>query len=139
MTMIDIIIILIYLTLGSILLITLWSVVKRLRTTGKMSGTKKGIPVTKINVTVNIIVLTLLASTFFLTGTASKDTGGDGNVSEIWLRITNMFVTTGLFVLALAIVATIAGAVMIGKPKEFLTSLLPFKGRHGKNRKRGEP
>ena len=58
--MIDFLIILIYITLGSTITLTLWSIVRKVRTIGKVSGKRHGIHVTMINIVVNTLALVIL-------------------------------------------------------------------------------
>ena len=123
--MIDILIILIYITLGAAITLTLWSIVRKVRTIGKVSGKRHGIPVTMINIVVNTLAIAILAVSYLIGDTETMIVNNSEYSDKIWLSVTDMFVTTGLLLLLIGIVAVTAASIIIGNPKEIIKSLVP--------------
>ncbi len=124
--MIDILIILIYITLGAAITLTLWSIVRKVRTIGKVSGKRHGIPVTMINIVVNTLAIAILAVSYLIGDTETMIVNNSEYSDKIWLSVTDMFVTTGLLLLLIGIVAVTAASIIIGNPKEIIKSLVPI-------------
>lgn len=124
--MIDILIILIYITLGAAITLTLWSIVRKVRTIGKVSGKRHGIPVTMINIVVNTLAIAILAVSYLIGDTETMIVNNSEYSEKIWLSVTDMFVTTGLLLLLIGIVAVTAASIIIGNPKEIIKSLVPI-------------
>lgn len=124
--MIDILIILIYITLGAAITLTLWSIVRKVRTIGKVSGKRHGIPVTMINIVVNTLAIAILAVSYLIGDTETMIVNNSEYTDKIWLSVTDMFVTTGLLLLLIGIVAVTAASIIIGNPKEIIKSLVPI-------------
>lgn len=137
--MIDILIILIYITLGAAITLTLWSIVRKVRTIGKVSGKRHGIPVTMINIVVNTLAIAILAVSYLIGDTETMIVNNSEYTDKIWLSVTDMFVTTGLLLLLIGIVAVTAASIIIGNPKEVINSLVPISftkvKRKGKRKK----
>lgn len=137
--MIDILIILIYITLGAAITLTLWSIVRKVRTIGKVSGKRHGIPVTMINIVVNTLAIAILAVSYLIGDTETMIVNNSEYSDKIWLSVTDMFVTTGLLLLLIGIVAVTAASIIIGNPKEIIKSLVPISftkvKRKGKRKK----
>lgn len=137
--MIDILIILIYITLGAAITLTLWSIVRKVRTIGKVSGKRHGIPVTMINIVVNTLAIAILAVSYLIGDTETMIVNNSEYTDKIWLSVTDMFVTTGLLLLLIGIVAVTAASIIIGNPKEIIKSLVPISftkvKRKGKRKK----
>lgn len=124
--MIDILIILIYITLGAAITLTLWSIVRKVRTIGKVSGKRHGIPVTMINIVVNTLAIAILAVSYLIGDTETMIVNNSEYSDKVWLSVTDMFVTTGLLLLLIGIVAVTAASIIIGNPKEIIKSLVPI-------------
>ena len=124
--MIDILIILIYITLGAAITLTFWSIVRKVRTIGKVSGKRHGIPVTMINIVVNTLAIAILAVSYLIGDTETMIVNNSEYSDKIWLSVTDMFVTTGLLLLLIGIVAVTAASIIIGNPKEIIKSLVPI-------------
>lgn len=137
--MIDILIILIYITLGAAITLTLWSIVRKVRTIGKVSGKRHGIPVTMINIVVNTLAIAILAVSYLIGDTETMIVNNSEYSDKVWLSVTDMFVTTGLLLLLIGIVAVTAASIIIGNPKEIIKSLVPISftkvKRKGKRKK----
>ena len=137
--MIDILIILIYITLGAAITLTLWSIVRKVRTIGKVSGKRHGIPVTMINIVVNTLAIAILAVSYLIGDTETMIVNNSEYSDKIWLSVTDMFVTTGLLLLLIGIVTVTAASIIIGNPKEIIKSLVPISfikvKRKGKRKK----
>lgn len=137
--MIDILIILIYITLGAAITLTLWSIVRKVRTIGKVSGKRHGIPVTMINIVVNTLAIAILAVSYLIGDTETMIVNNSEYSDKIWLSVTDMFVTTGLLLLLIGIVAVTAASIIIGNLKEVINSLVPISftkvKRKGKRKK----
>lgn len=124
--MIDILIILIYITLGAAITLTFWSIVRKVMTIGKVSGKRHGIPVTMINIVVNTLAIAILAVSYLIGDTETMIVNNSEYSDKIWLSVTDMFVTTGLLLLLIGIVAVTAASIIIGNPKEIIKSLVPI-------------
>lgn len=137
--MIDILIILIYITLGAAITLTLWSIVRKVRTIGKVSGKRHGIPVTMINIVVNTLAIAILAVSYLIGDTETMIVNNSEYSDKIWLSVTDMFVTTASLLLLIGIVAVTAASIIIGNPKEIIKSLVPISftkvKRKGKRKK----
>lgn len=137
--MIDILIILIYITLGAAITLTFWSIVRKVMTIGKVSGKRHGIPVTMINIVVNTLAIAILAVSYLIGDTETMIVNNSEYSDKIWLSVTDMFVTTGLLLLLIGIVAVTAASIIIGNPKEIIKSLVPISfikvKRKGKRKK----
>lgn len=137
--MIDILIILIYITLGAAITLTLWSIVRKVRTIGKVSGKRHGIPVTMINIVVNTLAIAILAVSYLIGDTETMIVNNSEYTDKIWLSVTDMFVTTGLLLLLIGIVAVTVASIIIGNLKEVINSLVPISftkvKRKGKRKK----
>ncbi len=137
--MIDILIILIYITLGAAITLTLWSIVRKVRTIGKVSGKRHGIPVTMINIVVNTLAIAILAVSYLIGDTETMIVNNSEYSDKIWLSVTDMFVTTGLLLLLIGIVAVTVASIIIGNLKEVINSLVPISftkvKRKGKRKK----
>ena len=132
--MIDFLIILIYITLGSTITLTLWSIVRKVRTIGKVSGKRHGIHVTMINIVVNTLALVILVVSYLLSDTETMIVNNSEYTDKVWLSIADMFVTTGLLLLLIGIVAVTAASIIIGNPKEMIKSLVPISFIKGKRK-----
>ena len=84
--MIDILIILIYITLGAAITLTLWSIVRKVRTIGKVSGKRHGIPVTMINIVVNTLAIAILAVSYLIGDTETMIVNNSEYSDKVWLR-----------------------------------------------------
>lgn len=137
--MIDILIILIYITLGAAITLTLWSIVRKVRTIGKVSGKRHGIPVTMINIVVNTLAIAILAVSYLIGDTETMIVNNSEYSDKIWLSVTDMFVTTASLLLLIGIVAVTVVSIIIGNPKEVINSLVPISftkvKRKGKRKK----
>ena len=132
--MIDILIILIYITLGAAITLTFWSIVRKVMTIGKVSGKRHGIPVTMINIVVNTLAIAILAVSYLIGDTETMIVNNSEYTDKLWLSITDMFVTTGLLLLLIGIVAVTAASIIIGNPKEIIKSLVPISFIKGKRK-----
>lgn len=133
--MIDIIIILIYMSVAVAIALTAWSMVRRIQTIGRISGKRQGIPVTLINVTVNAVILLVLILTLLFGDTTPLQTANDEYNDAFWLSVTNMFVTTGMISLFLAVIVVVVAALVLGSPVETLRSLFTFSPKRRKKRR----
>lgn len=133
--MIDIIIILIYMSVAVAIALTAWSLVRRIQTIGRISGKRQGIPVTLINVTVNAVILLVLILTLLFGDTTPLQTANDDYNDAFWLSVTNMFVTTGMISLSLAVMVVVVAALVLGSPAETLRSLFTFSPKRRKKRR----
>lgn len=137
--MIDILIILIYITLGAAITLTLWSIVRKVRTIGKVSGKRHGIPVTMINIVVNTLAIAILAVSYLIGDTETMIVNNSEYSDKIWLSVTDMFVTTASLLLLIGIVAVTVASIIIGNLKEVINSLVPISftkvKRKGKRKK----
>ena len=133
--MIDIIIILIYMSVAVAIALTAWSLVRRIQTIGRISGKRQGIPVTLINVTVNAVILLVLILTLLFGDTTPLQTANDEYNDAFWLSVTNMFVTTGMISLFLAVMVVVVAALVLGSPAETLRSLFTFSPKRRKKRR----
>lgn len=137
--MIDILIILIYITLGAAITLTLWSIVRKVRTIGKVSGKRHGIPVTMINIVVNTLAIAILAVSYLIGDTETMIVNNSEYSDKVWLSVTNMFVTTASLLLLIGIVAVTVVSIIIGNPREVINSLVPISftkvKRKGKRKK----
>lgn len=133
--MIDIIIILIYMSVAVAIALTAWSMVRRIQTIGRISGKRQGIPVTLINVTVNAVILLVLILTLLFGDTTPLQTANDEYNDAFWLSVTNMFVTTGMISLFLAVMVVVVAALVLGSPAETLRSLFTFSPKRRKKRR----
>lgn len=124
--MIDILIILIYITLGAAITLTLWSIVRKVRTIGKVSGKRHGIPVTMINIVVNTLAIAILAVSYLIGDTETMIVNNSEYSDKVWLSVTDMFVTTASLLLLIGIVAVTVASIIIGNPKEIIKSLVPI-------------
>lgn len=137
--MIDILIILIYITLGAAITLTLWSIVRKVRTIGKVSGKRHGIPVTMINIVVNTLAIAILAVSYLIGDTETMIVNNSEYSDKVWLSVTDMFVTTASLLLLIGIVAVTVASIIIGNLKEVINSLVPISftkvKRKGKRKK----
>ena len=137
--MIDFLIILIYITLGSTITLTLWSIVRKVRTIGKVSGKRHGIPVTMINIVVNTLAIAILAVSYLIGDTETMIVNNSEYSDKVWLSVTDMFVTTASLLLLIGIVAVTVASIIIGNLKEVINSLVPISftkvKRKGKRKK----
>lgn len=137
--MIDILIILIYITLGAAITLTFWSIVRKVMTIGKVSGKRHGIPVTMINIVVNTLAIAILAVSYLIGDTETMIVNNSEYSDKVWLSVTDMFVTTGLLLLLIGIVAVTVASIIIGNLKEVINSLVPISftkvKRKGKRKK----
>ena len=137
--MIDILIILIYITLGAAITLTLWSIVRKVRTIGKVSGKRHGIPVTMINIVVNTLAIAILAVSYLIGDTETMIVNNSEYSDKVWLSVTDMFVTTASLLLLIGIVPVTVASIIIGNLKEVINSLVPISftkvKRKGKRKK----
>ena len=137
--MIDVLIILIYITLGVTITLTFWSIVRKVMTIGKVSGKRHGIPVTMINIVVNTLAAVILLVTYLTSDTETMIVNNSEYSDKVWLSVTNMFVTTASLLLLIGIVAVTVVSIIIGNPKEVINSLVPISftkvKRKGKRKK----
>lgn len=137
--MIDILIILIYITLGAAITLTFWSIVRKVMTIGKVSGKRHGIPVTMINIVVNTLAIAILAVSYLIGDTETMIVNNSEYSDKVWLSVTDMFVTTASLLLLIGIVAVTVASIIIGNLKEVINSLVPISftkvKRKGKRKK----
>ena len=124
--MIDILIILIYITLGAAITLTFWSIVRKVMTIGKVSGKRHGIPVTMINIVVNTLAIAILAVSYLIGDTETMIVNNSEYSDKVWLSVTDMFVTTASLLLLIGIVAVTVASIIIGNLKEVINSLVPI-------------
>lgn len=132
--MIDALIILMYLSLAAALVVTAWAVWRSVRIVGKTSGRTHGIAVRRINATVAVSVIIILALSFALAPTAPIHLAAATYADTLWLRAANMFVATASIALAAATVSAVYSLLRTGDFKGAARSLLPR--RHLSRRKR---
>lgn len=105
--MIDVLIILMYLTLSAALLSIIWAVVRTMRLVGKTSGKTHGVPVRRIKIALSITVILLLTLSFAFASTSPLTINTTKFEDVFWLRMSNMFVFTGLVSILIATAATL--------------------------------
>lgn len=105
--MIELIVILMYLVIATILCVTIWSVCRELRIAGKTSGVSNGIKKRKIRITVRAGMLLTLILSFVFADTNPIKTNFVLYNDIFWLRASNMLVFTGCMAVLLATCATI--------------------------------
>lgn len=105
--MTELLLILLYITIGAALCATLWSVCRTIRIVGKTSGISNGINLRRICVTVRVGMLLLLVLSFALAGTDPIKTASQQFTDIFWLRTSNMLVFTGTVAIVLATCATL--------------------------------
>lgn len=111
--MIDLLIILMYLFVAATLAATAWAVVRRLRLVGKTSGKLHGIPVRRINICVETGVAIVLLLSCLIGSTDAIHINTQLYSDVLWLRASNMFVFTGVTVIAVAACAMIISYINI--------------------------
>lgn len=127
--MIDVLIILMYLSIAAALAVTAWAVWRTVRIIGKTSGRTHGIAVRRINATVAVSVIVILALTFTLAPTAPIHLAATTYTDALWLRASNMFVATATIALAAATVSAVYSLLRTGDFKGAARSLLPRRHR----------
>lgn len=101
--MVEILLILIYITIAAALAATAWAVFRTFRIIGKTSGRTHGIPVRIINCVVVLCTIIVMALSFIIGSTEPLHINTLVYSDTFWLRMSNMFVFTG-------VTAIIAGA-----------------------------
>lgn len=109
--MIELIIILMYIALGSALAATLWAVVRTLRVVGKTSGKVHGVPVRKIKIITWASIAAALIISLTCMSTQPIHINTTTYSDTFWLRMANMFVFTSTFAISAAAIATIYNVI----------------------------
>lgn len=105
--MIDLIIILMYLSLVSIAGVTAWAVFRTIRIVGKTSGVVHGVPVRKIQMVLCAAFLLILLLSYLFASTEPLHINTKTFADTFWLRMANMFVFTGTLSIVAAGCATL--------------------------------
>ena len=114
-TMLDILLILIYLIIVAALATTAWAVVRTMRIVGKTSGKSHGIPVRRINITVCAAVIIVMLLSFIIGSTDPMHINTQTYGNAFWLRMSNMFVFTSITAIVVAAVTMIYSTYKTGK------------------------
>ena len=93
-------------TVGTVI----YSVVHTLRKTGKEEGIVNGVPARKIAYTIFGAILLCLVLTFTFGSSKAMLINGTSYTDRFWLRLSDMFVTSSVILLALAAIAVAFGA-----------------------------
>lgn len=87
-----------------------WSVVRSLRTTGRGERMSNNIPVRKIGTAVAIGTFAVMLLTFLLGSAAPMTINGSTYDDSLGLRVSDMFISTSLLMIAAAIAAVLFGS-----------------------------
>lgn len=120
--MIDFIIYLMYLVILVSVVVTIWSVVRRIKMIGRTSGKTQGIPARKINISIVLSVFASLSLSFAFADVSPLTINTRLYDDVFWLRVSNMFVFTGSIIMIFGIIAMIYSFIKTGNIKESLKS-----------------
>lgn len=105
--MIDLIIILMYITIAAALAATAWAMVRTAKVIGKTSGKVHGVPVRRIKIAVCSIVVLSLCLSYAFASTTGLRINTALYTDTFWLRTANMFTFTLTVAIGIAAIATV--------------------------------
>lgn len=106
----DVLLITTILLLVGAVAVAAWSVVRSLRTTGRGERMSNNIPVRKIGTVVAIGTFAVMLLTFLLGSAAPMTINGSTYDDSLGLRVSDMFISTSLLMIAAAIAAVLFGS-----------------------------
>lgn len=87
--------------------ITVWSIVTTLKKRGNAQRYENGIPVKKISYGIILSTASVVLLTLLFASTTPIPVNGTLYADKLWLRITDMFVTTSLIMITAAVAAVV--------------------------------
>jgi len=103
--MIDFFLIIIYLVIAVALCAVMWSVLRTMKIVGKTSGKAHGIPVRRINIAICASIVIIMILSFIIGSTDPMHINAQSYNNTFWLRMSNMFVFTGISTITVAAIA----------------------------------
>lgn len=94
--MVDVLIVLMYIAISVAICSALWSIYYRIRIVGHTSGKVHGIPVRRINIIVISAITLIMLISFIIGDTRPLHINAHTFSDAFWLRMSNMFVFTGV-------------------------------------------
>lgn len=106
----DAVLVLAYLYVAAAIAMAVWSVVRALKVRGKGEAYDNNVPVKKIGYCVAGGVAALLLLTFAVGSSVSMRINGVAFTDVMWLKISDMFITSSLVLLLIAALAVVYGS-----------------------------
>lgn len=116
--MVDVLIILMYIAISVAICSTLWSIYYRIRVVGRTSGMVHGIPVRRINIIVVSAIVLIMLLSFIIGDTQPLHINAKTFSDTFWLRMSNMFVFTGITAILAATCSMIYSYYIIIRKKK---------------------
>ena len=140
--MVDILIFVMYIALTLALGSAIWSICRKIRVVGKTSGKVHGIPMRAVIIVIAVVLVSLLAVTFFAADVPADSSRYSEAPTPFWLRISNMMVVTSIIIFYATIAtmgysichsARLAGKTLI---RQLFCDIFVIHRRHGKPRRK---
>lgn len=106
----DLLLITTILVLVGAVVVAAWSVVRSLKTTGRGERMSNNIPVRKIGTIVAVVTFAVMLFTFLLGSSTPMTINGATYDDSLGLRVSDMFISTSLLMIAAAIAAVLFGS-----------------------------
>ncbi len=106
----DLLLITTILVLVGAVAVAVWSVVRSLKTTGRGERISNNIPVRRIGTIVAVGTFTVMLLTFLLGSSAPMTINGGTYDDSLGLKASDMFISTSLLMIAIAIAAVLFGS-----------------------------
>lgn len=113
----DLLLVVTMLLLVGTIAVAAWSVVRSLRVSGRGERMSNNIPVRKIGTVVAVGTVAVMLLTFVFGSSAPMTINGSTYADSLGLKVSDMFISTSLLMIAAAIVAVVCGSIKnIRKP-----------------------
>ena len=112
---IDILLYVVYLLLGVVTGLTVWSAVHRLLTDKRTKEPTRGVPARTIAYGVAGVLLLIMVLTFLVGSSNPMLINGEWFKDTFWLKLTDMFIFTTIILLVLAAIGVALGSAGVGR------------------------
>jgi hypothetical protein len=107
--MVDLLLVVLYITLFAAVVLTLWSAVRSIRMRGPFRQVVNNIPATRIACAAALLLAVTMLLTFLLGSSSPMLINGTKYSQTFWLKASDMFINTAALLTAVAVIGVIFG------------------------------